>query len=95
MKVLLVIILFLTGCMAPPVKQPYDPLYALCLTDDYSRHSDAELAECGRWLRQRVGPPTGVAPSSTYTIFGANGTTSFLSCAGQTCFEFKQQPPPR
>jgi len=93
MKVLLVIILFLAGCVPTPIKKPYDPLYDLCMTTDFSHHTDQELHACGAWLKARqpvVGagwqqPSVETHQPKTYTIIKPNGKSDVLSCYGATC----------
>jgi hypothetical protein len=55
MKWMLLIALVMTGCaggefVAEPRWKPGDKMAALCVTKDFSRHTDQQLSDCQRWL---------------------------------------------
>jgi len=80
---LIFVALLIVGCRhaAPAVvtnqtSAPRDPMYDLCMTTDFSHHTDQELHACGAWIGARqpvagaVPRPTTALPSSptTYTV---------------------------
>ena len=82
------------GVVADQPAAPRDPMYDLCMTTDFSRHTDQELHACGVWLGARLPvavatprPPTASPPSpTTYTVIKPNGKAEFLSCYGNSCY---------
>lgn len=74
---------------------PVDPMRALCVTTDFSHHTEKELARCSAWLGARAGgynatvQPRRADPSpTTYSIYSNTGKLqSLLSCYGTTCTE--------
>lgn len=74
-----------------------DPMRELCVTTDFSHHTDKELHDCGVWLAPRAArynggqvQPRPVQPpsSTTYSIYSNTGKLQgLLSCSGTTCTE--------
>jgi hypothetical protein len=68
---LILLMLLLAGCHTPPSQfpvaaRPVDPMAELCITDNFSAHTDKELAACRRWLLLRGHGPT--VPGSSPTL---------------------------
>ena len=82
------------GVVADQPSAPRDPMYDLCMTTDFSHHTDQELHACGVWLgtRQPMNPVPAARPrtdpalsNKTYTIMTPNGQLRFMSCVDSTC----------
>jgi hypothetical protein len=98
MRYVLLIAVFLTGCVEQGPRAVYvpDPMEALCDTTDFSHHTDKELHDCGVWLAPRAARYQGFQPRprprdpepTTYSIYSNTGKLqSLLSCSGTTCTE--------
>ena len=102
MKYLVVIALLLSACHRAPQQVRYvprDPMYDLCMTTDFSHHTDKELSDCGVWLGARAAVRGAYMASpyqspratqdGTLTILRPNGHMSMYSCDSGTCIQVK------
>ncbi len=102
MKYLVVIALLLSACAEEPLQVqsvPRDPMYDLCMTTDFSHHTDKELRDCGVWLGARAAvrgaymsapyQPLRATQDGSLTILHPNGHMSMYSCDSGTCIQIK------
>lgn len=93
----LISFLLIAGCQSSDMSLvPVDPMAELCITTDFSRHTDKELRQCGAWLAPRAARYQALpqrryrddSEPTTYSIYSNGGKLqSLLSCSGTTCTE--------